>query len=72
MAPIVLSEAEWQKLLKAKKIEDISDKLEDSFLVVYQTMRALIRYEGKVYFATGWGPPSGDPYVELIETKDYA
>lgn len=62
--PIVMSMAKWQKL--APTVRDISNELPDAFLMYGQWMRAKIETQtGEKFYATGWCPPGGKPYVEL-------
>ena len=66
-----LTQEEWTALVESKQVEDISDQLPDSFLMVYQWMRAKIKYDGKTWLASGWNPPSSDkPYVNLQEVSE--
>lgn len=62
-----LSLDDWNDI--AETVEDISNELPDGFLMIYQWMRAKIRWNGKVYYASGWHPPDSKPYVELTEDK---
>jgi len=63
-----MSVSDWNLLVTQKDmIEDLSAEMPDAFLMWGQTMKAKIRWHGKVFFATGWAPPSGKPYVELVE-----
>lgn len=62
-----LSLDEWNEI--AETVEDISNELSDGFLMVWQWMRAKIRWNGKVYYVSGWQPPGDKPYVELTEDK---
>jgi hypothetical protein len=64
---MVIDKETWNKMLWDKEVKDISQELPDSFLVIYQVMRAKIEWKGKKYFATGWAPPESDPYIELRE-----
>jgi hypothetical protein len=63
-----LTMEQWNKMLDNKEIEDISNELSDSFLVIYQVMRAKIIWQGKKWLAKAWAPPSEEPFVELEET----
>lgn len=62
---------EWNKLLDNKEIKDISSELLDSFLMIYQTMRAKIIWKDKKYLASAWAPPGNNKaYVELKEVSE--
>lgn len=49
-----LTYEEWNCLIAEKKIEDLSGELPEGFLMVGQKMRAKIRWEGVVYYASAW------------------
>lgn len=61
---------EWNALVASGKVEDVSSQMPAGFLVAYQTMRALIIYEGRVWHAAGWSFHK-NAYVLLQETKAY-
>jgi hypothetical protein len=59
---------EWNLLVDKKEIEDISSELPNSFLMIYQVMRAKIIWQGKKWYASAWKPPEAkEPFVQLIE-----
>jgi hypothetical protein len=64
---VKLTVEQWNKLLDNKEVKDISDELPNSFLVVYQVMRAKILWQGKKYLANAWAPPGGKTFVDLRE-----
>ena len=62
-----LSFEEWNELLETGLVDDISDELPDSFLMVYQRMRAKILYKGQKFYVSGWQlPEDKEGYVSII------
>lgn len=62
-----LSVKEWEEINLNGEVEDLSRELEDGFLMIYQWMRAKIKWKGKIYYASGWAPPGEKLYVDLTE-----
>ncbi len=50
-----------------KEIKDISHELPPGFLMVGQTMDALVEYKGKKYSCVGWQQPGDKGRVEITE-----
>lgn len=66
-APSVISFEVWNRLMKSNVVKDLSKELKDGFLMYGQLMRAKIRIEDTVYYATAW--ITGDVYLTPI-TKE--
>jgi hypothetical protein len=58
---------EWNDLVLKGELEDISDRLPNSFWLIYQILRALVKWKGKVWYVAGWHPPGEQAYVVLKE-----
>jgi hypothetical protein len=62
-----LTQKQWEQINLNGEVEDLSNELPDGFLMIYQWMRAKIRWKGKIYYASGWSPPDSQVCVDLTE-----
>lgn len=62
---------EWNNvvmpLVESGKLVQATGYMEERVAPIYRVFRAMLKdvATGKWYRATGWAPPSGEPYVEV-------
>ena len=65
-------EEEWNgnilPLIKKGTLKERKDLNDGGFLIIYELFDTVIEdTDGKLYKCNAWGPPSGNPYVNVFE-----